>query len=82
METAFLYPDGGNIDLFLVKEGPLLPFQKLSDFGNTSSWLLDLQVRPWLSAKRRGMLEQALQSLDVKQAGGSVLLVSNFTVAG
>lgn len=72
LETTFLYPDGGNIDLFLVKEGPLLPFQKLSDFGNTSSWLLDLQVRPWLSAKRRGMLEQALQSLDVKQAGGAL----------
>lgn len=72
LETAFRYPDGSQIDLFLAEEGPLLPAQKLTDFGNTSSWLLDLQVKPWLSAKRRQLLEQALRGLEVRQAGGAL----------
>jgi len=72
--TAFRYPDGGQIDLFLVEEGPMIPAQKLTDFGHTSSWLLDLQVKPWLSAKRRNLLDQSLQGLDVHLNGGALEL--------
>jgi len=48
--------------------------RKLTDFGNTSSWLLDLQVKPWLSAKRRHLLDQALAGLEVRLAGGALEL--------
>ena len=72
LETAFRYPDGSQIDLFLAEEGPMIPAHRLTDFGNTSSWLLDLQVKPWLSSKRRKLLDQALGGLDVRLNGGAL----------
>ena len=74
LETAFQYPDGSQIDLFLAEEGPMIPARRLTDFGNTSSWLLDLQVKPWLSSKRRQLLDQSLKGLDVKLNGGALEL--------
>lgn len=72
LETAFTYPDGSQIDVFLADDGPLLPLWRLTDFGNTSAWLLDLQVKPWLSSKRKQLLEQALASLGVQLNGGTL----------
>lgn len=72
LETAFLYPDGSSVDVFVVEESPLLRTLKLSDLGQTTSWLLDVQVRPWLSKKRQRFLEDALRIYDVKQAGGAL----------
>ncbi len=72
METEFLYPDGSSVDVFIVQESPLLPAAKLSDLGQTTSWLLDIQVRPWLSKKRQRFLEDALRIYDVKQSGGAL----------
>lgn len=72
LETAFLYPDGSSVDVFVVEEIPLLQTLKLSDLGQTTSWLLDVQVRPWLSKKRQRFLEDALRLYDVKQAGGAL----------
>ncbi len=72
METAFIYPDGSSVDVFVVDDAPLLRTLKLSDLGQTTSWLLDVQVRPWLSKKRQGLLEDALRSLDVRQEGGAL----------
>lgn len=71
-ETVFKYPDGSQIDLFLADEGPMIPATRLTDFGNTSSWLLDLQVKPWLSSKRRQLLDQALGGLGVHLNGGAL----------
>lgn len=72
LETAFTYPDGSQVDVFLSDEGPLIPLRRLTDFGNTSSWLLDLQVKPWLSTKRKQLLDQALASLGVELNGGAL----------
>lgn len=71
LETAFLYPDGGSVDVFVVDD-PLLPPSRLSDFGQTISWLADVQVRPWLSKKRQRFLEDALRLYDVQQVGGAL----------
>jgi hypothetical protein len=72
LETALLYPDGSSIDVFLVEDSPLLRELKLSDLGQTTSWLLDVQVKPWLSKKRQRLLEDALRIYDVKQVGGAL----------
>ncbi|GAB4196373.1 MAG: hypothetical protein OHK0013_03550 [Sandaracinaceae bacterium] len=72
LETSFLYPDGASIDLFLENRDPLLPAEVLSDFGQTMSWLLDVQVKPWMSKKRQRFLEDALRIYDVKQQGGAL----------
>ena len=68
METAFLYPDGASIDVFLLNGDAL----RLSDLGQTTTWLLDMQVRPWLSKKRQRLVEDALRLHGVSQVGGAV----------
>jgi len=74
IETAFLYPERSSVDLFLVEDALLLPGGKLSDLGNTSQWLLDVQVRPWLSKKRQAYIEDALRIYGVAQNGGALEL--------
>jgi hypothetical protein len=77
IETAFKYPDGGSIDLFVVASAPASspmptdsPFM-LSDLGQTSAWLLDMQIKPWLSKKRREMVDDVLHVYGVRQNGGA-----------
>jgi hypothetical protein len=72
IETAFLYPDGSSVDVFLVDDAPLFAPGKLSDFGQTTAWLLDVQVRPWLSKKRQRFVEDALRIYGVEQHGGAL----------
>ena len=73
LETAFLYPDGGALDLFVAEEGDLFPAIRLTDLGQTMSWLLDVQVKPWLSRKRQGFLEDAIRLYGVEQRGGELV---------
>lgn len=73
IQTAFLYPDGSHVDVFVPGDAPLLPPSKLTDLGQTMSWLLDLQVRPGLSKKRQRLVEDALRIYDVEQIGGALI---------
>ncbi len=78
LETAFLYPDGSSVDLFVKDDttAPLLPTATaslaLSDLGQTMSWLLDVQVKPSMSKKRQQFVEDAIRLYDVKQEGGAL----------
>lgn len=74
IETGFLYPEGSFVDLFVPRDGTLFPEIKLSDFGQTMQWLLDVQVRPWLSKKRQEFVRDALRLYDVTQHGGALEL--------
>ncbi len=71
LETAFLYPDGGSVDVFLIEDAPPQAALKLSDLGQTTSWLLDMQVKAWLSKKRQLFVEDALRNYGVVQSGGA-----------
>jgi hypothetical protein len=73
IETGFLYPDGTPIEVFLVKDqgAPLLPYTKVSDLGQTTAYLFNMGVRPWVSPKRRAFLEDALRTFDVQWNGGA-----------
>lgn len=71
IETAFLYPEGSNVDLFVRRDGELL----LSDLGTTMGWLLDIQIRPWLSKKRQAFIEDALRIHGVQQREGRLEIV-------
>lgn len=75
IETALLYPDGASVDLFVSAEQSLYPEQPeqtLTDFGQTTAWLLDMQVRPWKSKKRQRFLEDAISVYKVNQNGGAL----------
>ncbi len=67
VETAFLYPDGTSIELYLMKE-PL----RLSDLGQTTAWLLHLQIKPWLSRRRQAVVEDVLRLYGAEQQGGAI----------
>lgn len=67
LETKFLYPDRSSVDVFVVKATT-----QLSDLGQTTSWLADLQIRPWQSKKRQRFLEDALYVLGVQRSGGAL----------
>lgn len=74
LETKFLYPDRSSVDLFVVKasQQSLLHPHVLSDLGQTTAWLADLQVKPWQSKKRQRLLEDAIYVLGVRQNGGAL----------
>lgn len=72
LETAFLYPDGSSIDVFVPNTEPLFPPSKLSDLGQTTAWLMDMQVKPWMSKKRQQLLEDAISLYGVRLEGGAL----------
>lgn len=74
LETGFLYPDGSSVDVFLVEGRDLFDKILLSDLGQTASWLLAVQVKPWLSQKRKAFLEDAIRLYGVRQEGGALEL--------
>lgn len=57
ISTALRYPDGASIELFVKSDSDAWC---LSDFGQTTAWLLDVQVKPWLSSKRRTFVKDIL----------------------
>lgn len=73
IETAFQYPDGGSIDLFLIEDDDLLRALRLTDLGQTMSWLFDAQIKPWLSPKRKGFIEDVLGLYHIEQDGGQLI---------
>jgi hypothetical protein len=72
IETAFLYPEGSSVDLFIPRARTLFAELRLSDLGQTMQWLLDVQVRPWLSKKRQGFVVDVLRLYGVRQEGGAL----------
>jgi hypothetical protein len=56
IQTGFRYPDGSAIDLFLAKPAGLLADVedlRITDFGNTISWLGFLGIDPFKPGRRR-----------------------------
>jgi hypothetical protein len=76
--TDLRYPDGARIDVFVQGDGPLLQGVEgpttLTDLGQTTAWLLDVGVRPWLSKKRSALIEDAVRVHGVERSGGELRL--------
>ncbi len=73
IETTFKYPDGGSIELFVVEGRSTPPSAPnvLSDLGQTTAWLLNLQIKPWLSKERQALINDVLEVYGVRQEGGA-----------
>ena len=73
--TAFRYPDGSTVDLFVADRRDLLsdvaPLT-LTDFGNTFLWLDQLDIRPLKSARRKRLTEDVLNTYDVVHTKGAL----------
>jgi hypothetical protein len=73
IETVFKYPDGSSIDVFVDAPHELFAKPRLTDFGQTMSWLLDLPIRPWQSKKRQEFVKDVLRLYSVTQEGGALV---------
>ena len=73
IETPFKYPDGTSIEVFIEADTPL-PAVRLSDQGQTTAWLLNLDLKPWLNNRRRVLMEDALHTYGVELSGGKLVL--------
>jgi hypothetical protein len=78
--TSLLYPDGSFVDVFVRRDQPTRSGSLsatpivLSDLGQTTAWLLDVGIKPWLSKKRKTFIEDAISLYGVEQAGGELRL--------
>ena len=70
--TIFKYPDGSHIDLFLRDHRDLFKQFTLSDLGETTGYLLELNIRPWKTNKRKDIISRICKTLDVKQDGAEL----------
>ncbi len=69
--TQFNYQNGSHIDLFLTKSDDLFSdYYILSDFGQTSDYVADMQFNLWATKKRRTIIDDVCQSLGVTQSDG------------
>jgi hypothetical protein len=75
LATAFRYPDGSTVDLFIAcRRGLMAQFGPLTltDFGNTFLWLDQLDIQPMKTARRRALTEDVLKTYDVTHDGGAL----------
>jgi len=76
LQTALQYPDGSFIDVFIRHDRQISLDHRivLSDLGQTTAWLLDLRLKPWLSEKRRRFVADTLAVYGVTLRGGALEL--------
>lgn len=72
IETAFLYPEGSSVDLFVLDSCSADSFGRLSDVGETMDWLLDVQIQPETSPRLLEIVNQVLHSCGVTLEAGSL----------
>jgi hypothetical protein len=74
LSTPFKYPDGSQIDLFLGSppQANLMHEFLLTDKGNTTAYLLDLNVRHWTTKRRKQAVQDVCDALEVQLHGGQL----------
>jgi hypothetical protein len=72
--TGFLYPEGSSMDLFLVNTEFTDGALKLTDFGSTLEWLMDLEVYPENSPAQTALLIAAARNCGVSFERGALEL--------
>lgn len=72
LATPFQYPEGSNIDMFLSNTNTLIPEWVLSDFGQTTAYLLNLHLKHWATKKRKQLVSDICASLGVELDGGQL----------
>lgn len=63
--TPFNYPNGSQVDLFLEHSNDLFPQYILSDYGLTANYLLDMHINAWSTSKRRQLIQDICETLEV-----------------
>jgi hypothetical protein len=72
--TPFLYPDGSHIDLFLGQIDGTQKGYILSDQGQTVSYLSDLHINPLKTKKRKEVLSDICETLNITSENGELFI--------
>lgn len=75
LATPFQYPNGAGVDLFLGSKPELFDKWILTDLGQTTAWLLDLNLKLWTTEKRKQLVADICKGLDITQEGGQFQLI-------
>ena len=73
ISTAFRYPDGSSVDVFVANRSGFQSEVKsmtLTDFGNTFLWLDQMDIRPLRSARRRRLTLDILETYGIEHSKG------------
>ena len=71
VQTPFLYPDGGVVELAVIARGGRFA---VTDHGEALGWLGMQSVRGSLSPKQRALVDDVRQTLGVELSRGRLLL--------
>lgn len=72
-QTIFKYPDGSSIDLFLRQDPASFTDRfLLTDLGETTAYLLEMNVHPWKTQRRKKLIAGICDTLDIQQSGGEL----------
>ncbi len=74
LETPFHYPNGASIDVFVGTLENLFTPIIVTDFGQTTAYLLDMQIKHWQTARRRQIVADICRTLQVEQDGGQFVV--------
>ena len=74
LSTPFRYPDGSNIDLFMGIDSHLHAPIKLTDLAHTTAYLLDVQIKPWATQKRKHIVDDVCKLLGIDREGGELVV--------
>jgi len=70
--TPFSYPNGSHIDVFLTSSSDLLNRFILSDYGQTTDYLADMNIKPWATKKRSILIDDICKALGVMDRSGTI----------
>ncbi len=69
--TIFKYPDGSDVDLFLRQDqSSFTDHFMLTDLGETTAYLLEMNIRPWKTQRRKKLIAGICETLGVEPSGG------------
>ena len=71
IRTPMLYPDGGIVDVFALKQGEIM---RLTDFGEALSWLRMQSLSPRRSPRQRELIEDICKTLGIEMTQGQLTL--------
>lgn len=74
MSTAFKYPNGSSVDIFVSNVLDASGRLTISDQGQTFAYLAEQGIRPWTTTKRKQMVQDICSSLGVKNENGELTI--------
>ena len=74
LATAFRYPNGSFVDLFIRRDESLFPGYVITDFGQTAVYLRNLHIKIDSTRKRKQTLDDICEALNVHRQDNQIFV--------